>query len=438
MQTDYIARKELEKSIPFFDIFNEVSIELDTKIYFVGGLVRDFFLQKSSIDIDIVPIGKSYEEVAKALQRKIKCIGIPFKDNIRLVKGKVVIDVSAPRGETIEEDLLKRDFTINNLAIDNSGAIYGKADDIQNRLIRSVHSENIIDDPLRILRAFRFISQLGFDLERVTAEDIRAKKQLLMDVAVERIFDEIKKLMLGSFFSKSFNLLSSFEVLTEIIPELSGLKGIGFSKYHSKDAYDHTIDTVLKMHQIAKLLKLTDDKYLILVTAMLLHDIGKSDAEYVGKKNFIGHEAISMKMAEKILIKLNYPKKIMKEILLLIKDHTQLRIYASNGVKDKTLMKYIYKHKDLLDEHVYMFLADNCVKECDMSPLHQVILKMKEILKLMNFENIKLISGKDLIQLGIKPGPEMKDIINDIHFQLASNIITNKEDAQKYITNNYI
>lgn len=438
MQTDMLSKEKLQSAIPYLQHFITTALEMKCQIYFVGGLARDLILNKKPTDIDIVPIGSEYTKVAKLLQRKIKCAAIPFKDNVRLVKDNIIIDVSAPRGKTIEEDLLMRDFTINNLAIDIDGTILGNLTDIQHQTIRAVYSQTFEDDPLRIFRAFRFVSQLGFAIETETQTLIRQHKHLLKTVAIERIFDELKKLINGTSFNHCFKQLIQFEILTELIPELNGLKQLGFSKYHSKDAFDHTVETVITMNNFAQGLNLSADDQLVLISTMILHDLGKADCKYANTKDYKGHENESEPVAKKVLDRLNYPKKPAANILNLIRYHSILRTYATEVPDDRVLKRFIYNHHDQLEYHFYVSLADNRHKESVIPQLRSLILKMKQLKHSMHFENTKQINGKDLITAGIKPGKEMKTILDDAHFKLTIGELEDKEMTLDYIKNTYM
>ncbi|MDR2885086.1 MAG: hypothetical protein LBV09_08260 [Deferribacteraceae bacterium] len=164
------------------------------EVYLVGGAVRDIVRGEFSTDLDFVVINGSYEKFAQKLSKILKSHCVHFKDNIRIPFDSSYIDISAPRGETIEQDLLKRDFTINNLAMSVDGELIGDPADIIAKIITPVHDEIFDDDPLRILRGFRQAANLDYTLSDRFLELAKLKLPLLPTIADERINDELKKL----------------------------------------------------------------------------------------------------------------------------------------------------------------------------------------------------------------------------------------------------
>jgi putative nucleotidyltransferase with HDIG domain len=437
LKNNSLKKIELQNKIPFFDIFCQIEKEYNIQLFFVGGFIRDLLLKKDSVDLDIVPFKMDYDKVARIIKYRIKGTAVTFKDNVRLIKNDLIIDVSKPRGESIQQDTSKRDFTINNLALDTNGTIYGQFSDIENKLIRSVYPENFVDDPLRMLRAFRFVSQLGFAIEKDTEKEIILKKSLISEIAVERIFDEIKKLITGHYFHKSLDLMIETAFIFEIIPELLKLKKVAANKYHFQNAFEHTITATKNAYKFTKLLNLNPNKSLILITTLLFHDLGKASEKFLNKTQYINHEYYSAEIAEKVLERLNYPNKIKEEVLYLIRNHGKIRTYATNNTKDNVLKKFIYKNNKYFEEHILVALADALSKNNDMTNIYKTIKRIRNLKKQMNFENTKLITGNDILTLGIEPGPIIKEILEDIHFKLTTNEINNKEQARKYIKNNY-
>lgn len=183
--------------IPHFNMIKDAVIKNRCEAYFVGGCVRDILLGRDVHDVDLVCFSHSYHDFARLIKGAVPSVWVEFKDNIRLVRGRTEIDISKPRGETLAEDLTKRDFTINNLAMDISGEIFGDTSDLEKKRIRHVSSGVFEDDPLRILRTFRFQSQLGFEIVPETIQKARSERFLLELSASERIFAELDKLFKG-------------------------------------------------------------------------------------------------------------------------------------------------------------------------------------------------------------------------------------------------
>ncbi|KAA0258609.1 CCA tRNA nucleotidyltransferase [Deferribacter autotrophicus] len=415
------------------------SKKINIDIYFVGGCVRDTILGIKSHDIDIVPFGIDYREFSKILKKKLNASAVPFKDNVRLYVNNTVIDVSKPRGETISDDLQKRDFTINNLAMDKNGNIIGDTTDIDKRLIKHVYEEVFQDDPIRILRAFRFASQLGFQIDIETLNKIYHEKELLKNAPNERIYDEIIKLLKRNYNFNALKMMQQSEVLFILYPEFKKIEGLPQGKYHKDCALTHTFKVVELMQFMAEKLNLSDQTKNILLLTALFHDVGKGfTGEKNNYKNFIGHEIESVKIAKKYLTKYPINKNQINTILLLIENHTKIRIYSTETARDNTLKKFIYKHYPYLEELILFTLADNLTKGKSMEPIYQTIIRIREFAKLMHWERKNLITGHDLMQLPIEDKKMFSTILNDVHEKLVIGVLNSKDEAIKYIKSQYI
>ncbi len=206
------------EDMPFAVEIRETAADMGAEVYLVGGCVRDLIMGRPAGDVDAVPFGVDYEKFARALARRTGAFAVPFKDNVRLAKGQDVCDVSKPRGRGIEEDLMKRDFTINNLACGTDGKILGDPADIKDGVIRAVYPEAFDDDPLRILRGFRFAAGLGFSMEESTFRLAEAKSALLSSTASERITEELAKTLAGPYAPKALELLEKSRALKAVFP----------------------------------------------------------------------------------------------------------------------------------------------------------------------------------------------------------------------------
>ena len=245
----------MPKMTQYKEIFAAVGkamADLGGEIYLVGGAVRDMLTSVNSNDLDFVVIGKDYQEYAKLIAQNLKSHSIFFKDNVRIPYAGGYIDVSAPRGMSIEEDLKLRDFTINNLAMGMDGTIIGDNSDLTKRRIVPVHDKVFDDDPVRILRGFRQAAGLKFTLSDEFLTLAKAKVHLLPAVAGERIYEELKKLCQTKTVERLI-----YEQADEcgLWKELSG--------NHVK------IDRLLAVHSRTEL---TDEKRMALYMAVLFTD----------------------------------------------------------------------------------------------------------------------------------------------------------------------
>lgn len=412
----------------FFDFFHNHY----SKFYFVGGFVRDILLNKSINDIDIVAEDIDYRDFSKKLNKFLKGTAVDFKDNIRIVKNGITIDISKLRGETIREDLKKRDFTINNLAVHLQEGIIGDPSDIEKKFIRMGYEDSFIDDPLRILRGFRFMSELGFEIDNNTLEKIILEKKLLEGVPSERINKELNHLLLGNNCYKTLKLMKDLSVLYIIFPELKKLDQLSGGKNHVEDSIEHSLSVTRIAHKLSENYQ-TDQDRLSIVIASLLHDVGKGDEKYKETSGkFVGHEIISEQLTKTILKRLSYPNKMIKDISNIVRKHGIIRQYATNGVKDLTLYKFVYENYSILNKLIDISIADAKSKGRDNPKFYETIDKIIQYSKQLDFSKQDLLNGNDLISMGCKKDPKLGEILNEIHFKLASGVIKSRDEAIKY------
>lgn len=365
------------RKIPLTDKIIQTAEDEGAELYFVGGCVRDMLIGREVTDVDMVVFGADYEKTAFRVARKLKAAAVRFKDNVRIVKNKNEFDISAPRGADIYEDLAKRDFTINNLAVDTKGKLIGDETDLRGGVIRAVHDGTFDDDPLRVLRAYRFAAQLGFEIEAETAELIKEKAHRLGETAAERIFAEMKKLCGGAY----------------AVPALKRLIADGMLQYVAGGAAE--LPSVF--------LDNTDGAELFLKVSAFLYGFNND--------------------ALKIMDGRCYPAKTAKRIKELAAGYAMLE--ASDDYKC-----FLYSHRDDRLLIADMFSAVHGVKD-------KLTEDIEAAMKLMHFDKMKLIGGAELSALGIASGKLMGGIINDVSFKLVSGELKDKNDALLYIKETY-
>lgn len=417
---------------PFKDIFLKFYEEEGVDFYFVGGFVRDLLLNQKVKDIDIVAEGIDYIECAKMLNSYIKGAFVTFKDNVRITKGGSTIDVSKLRGNTLTDDLKKRDFTINNLAYHFKKGLIGDTSDLENKVIRAVSDETFVDDPLRVLRGYRFVSQFGFEIEQNTRRLMMEAKSLLNKVAYERVIKELDETFCGDYFLTAFDIMVEDGIFLDIFPIFNSIKELYGGVYHIEDVLSHTFSVVKVLYPMIKNFNNTDK--VVLILSALLHDIGKGDERFKSTPGkFVGHEEISAKLAEKELKRLTYPTKLIREVCSLVKKHGQIRKYSTNGAKEITLLRFIYENFDLLDKLMVLSIADAQSKNrCDIS-FNETIKSINLLREKIDLSKKSLIGGEDLMQMGVEKGPELGKLLTDIHFRLVSGIFNSKDDVEKYV-----
>ncbi len=422
--------------------------------FLVGGAVRDKILNKDPGDYDFAT-DIEYSELKRIFaDYNPKEMGAHFGILMIKVNGKSyeiakfrketgVYNSRYPKEikfvKTIEEDLARRDFTINSLAYNEETGIvdlYGGKQDIKRKVIRFVGKPKlrIEEDALRILRAFRFISKLGFNLDKKTAEAICKKRKFLTKISKERIFDELSKILMGNFAKKALIEMKKLRVLEMIIPEFRYAYNFDQNNpIHTDDLFNHII----------KVIHLCDYD-LITRFAALFHDLGKINAKIIDAKgifHFYGHEKESALIAEEELRMLKASNETINSVKKIIKNH--MLIYED--VSDKTLKKLIIEMEDKNLKRLFnLFYADLNSKGIKSKKENEQILKnfwdkienIKKQGKILQFNDLD-ITGIDLINLKFdnrKIG-EVKNRLYDL--VLGDELENEKEELLKYVVNYY-
>ena len=422
--------------------------------FLVGGAVRDKILNKDPGDYDFAT-DIEYSELKRIFaDYNPKEMGAHFGILMIKVNGKSyeiakfrketgVYNSRYPKEikfvKTIEEDLSRRDFTINSLAYNEETGIvdlYGGRQDIKRKVIRFVGKPKlrIEEDALRILRAFRFISKLGFNLDKKTAEAICKKRKFLTKISKERIFDELSKILMGNFAKKALIEMKKLRVLEMIIPEFRYAYNFDQNNpIHTDDLFNHII----------KVIHLCDYD-LITRFAALFHDLGKINAKIIDAKgifHFYGHEKESALIAEEELRMLKASNETINSVKKIIKNH--MLIYED--VSDKTLKKLIIEMEDKNLKRLFnLFYADLNSKGIKSKKENEQILKnfwdkienIKKQGKILQFSDLD-ITGIDLINLKFdnrKIG-EVKNRLYDL--VLGDELENEKEELLKYVVNYY-
>jgi len=397
------------------------------KVYIVGGVVRDMYLNKEPKDWDIIT--DSPAEFIEMLPYKVIKTGKDIFDTYKIVIGDTFCDISVLKGDNIEQDLLKRDFTINAIAYDIDEDKYidpaGGIEDIQyNKLIKAVNNpeKRFEEDPLRMLRAIRLSVELDFTIEENTYETICEMAYLLEKSSNERIRDEFSKIMVSQYVEKGVFLLKNTGLLNYIIPELLEGDGMPQRGDHLYDVLEHNIKTAAYIRN-----------NLNLRLAALLHDVGKPRTlvEVEGVRSFPAHDKKSAEMAEEILKRLRYPKETIIEVSALIGYH--LFIYKPWAPK-KQLIKLIAHLGDTgVMRLIELLYADRRAINPNMR-LDYVDMMKEKVEKLLHDKSVIGISdlkieGNDIKEyLNIKSGPKVGEILEDIWDEVLEDPTLNKRD----------
>ena len=442
------------------------------KVYLVGGTVRDYLLNRPTYDRDIIVLDENARHFSQKLAQTLDATFIPLdeENNIyRLVlKDKLnYLDITNPIENNFEKDLLRRDFTINALAMDiYTGEIIdscGGKSDLKTGVIRMISDKNFDDDPLRILRAYRFQANLGFNIEDETMKAILSRKCRILEPAIERINTEVLKLFEGKYTVKALIGLDNAGILESLFPPITDVKKVPPNSHHHLDLLHHSLEVVNQIQLlyensnniIKEELEKSDfggaSRLAHIKLVGLLHDIGKFSTwtiEENDRHRFIKHDDIGAKMAEKMLKEMHFSKKQIEYISKQIKLH----IYPSSVIQapnlsEKHYMRYIRKMEGAIIDNILLAKADRLaaqgkditpeILETNLSGLDKMLnyyLEIKDSLKPLP----KLIDGNEIIKiLDIKPSPILGQIIDALHEAQISGDIETREDAIVFIKNFY-
>jgi poly(A) polymerase len=467
-------------NIPAVTYFAQLIPLTSQKIYIVGGSVRDLLIGKQDIkDIDLVmPSGS--ENIARAFAAKINGSFFFLDEDrkiTRVVKrtdGEFIqFDFTNFEGPDLTADLKRRDFTINAMAFDlrefmRSDSLDGLIDlyngkqDVKNKLIRVVKAEVLDEDPLRLLRAVRFEATLGFTIESATAELIRDRSSLITKPSPERLRDELFLIFTERDAENHLHLMDSLGILSPLLPELEPLRGFAPGRYHIHDVLTHSIktagylDSVLddlpKMcpeHAVSVLAHLEKSlEHLVprkaaLRFACLLHDMAKPETftNADGHIRFHGHDNLGAEKAALVCRRFRLSRDTEKMVTTVIKQHMRLFNLSTPGGPGKNAMyRYCRDLGDALPESLILTQADARAtseimrkeKFTDTEKPMAVVLDYYYS-KFLKVEARPLVTGQDLIDRGLKPGPQFREILDEIKERQAEGALKDREEALAYL-----
>jgi poly(A) polymerase len=442
---------------PVFKVISAIAAERQVQAYAIGGFVRDIFLNRLSKDIDIVVVGNGIdfaEAVAKKLNVKLavfKSFGtamlkyqdveIEFvgarKESYRAQSRKPIVE-----NGTLEDDQQRRDFTINALAIalhaNNFGELidpFGGIADLEQKLIRTPLNpeETFSDDPLRMMRAIRFASQLNFTIDEAAVEAIKLNKERIHIVSQERITDELNKIILSPLPSIGFKYLMDTGLLKIIFPQMANLYGIEYVNGRGhKDNFYHTLQV------LDNIAATTNDIWLR--WSAILHDIAKPATKRFEPGHgwtFHGHEDRGARMVPKLFGQLKLPlNDRMKFVQKLVQLHMRPIVLTQDIVTDSAVRRLLFEAGNDIESLMLLCKADITTKnEYKVKKYRQnfelVQQKLKDVEERDQLRNWQPpITGNDIMQLfGLKEGREVGIIKNQIREAILEGEILNTYEA---------
>lgn len=420
--------------------------------FLVGGAVRDAFLARPTRDWDVV-VPENAFGLARTLSASLGKAPVVRLDDgvVRVITGQGWIDLAELQGNDITDDLSRRDFTINAMAVTPRGKLIDPAGglvDLEARLIRAISRKNLRADPLRCLRAFRFASELGFSVDPKTVSWIKREAHGLESVAPERVWFELKLLLLGQHMAGALRASWDAGVLKIILPELIEAD----RNWGGTNLLAHSIDTasvaggvlwntdITPFVHYRKRLAVLEDLSMraVFILAALLHDIGKPHTyqEEGDEVHFYGHDALGARMAKKIARRLRMSGEEADALALLVANHMHPHFLGQGeGPTRRAMNRFLRRAGGWAFPIVILAYADALSSKLAHRGVvsHLILAKsLHDFLEDVEREKKKqprLITGNDLIAMGLKPGPLFREILEEIDDLRAERRIRTKKAA---------
>lgn len=449
------------------NILSIIVENFDNEVYLVGGTVRDFCLGKESLDRDIIVINREAKDFALVLKKFFNATFVPL-DEVNKIYRLVLpdkinyIDITNPIGGKIETDLKRRDLTINAVAVNLKNCevvdLFDGLNDISNKILRHIDEKNFSDDPLRLLRVFRFQALLGFEISTETYNIMQNYVSLIRKPAIERINYEILKLFSGKYSDIALENMDKLKLLEEILPFVKELKQVPPNSHHHLDLFHHSVETVKQIQKLYDYASLEEKEHLDKVDfggmsrlahlklAGFMHDIGKFSTWTIeqDRHRFIKHDAVGATIAGKMLKEMHFSNKQINYLTKMIKYHIYpSQVMCAPEITDKILMRYIRKMEEDSIDGIFLAKADRLsargieitdkIVETNIKSLNYLLQFFHENKKILE-PLPKLLSGNEIMEiLQIKPSKRLGEIVKVLYEAQVLGEVVTKEDAVNFI-----
>ncbi len=458
----------------------------ECKAYLVGGFVRDWLVGRDTTDLDIAVSGDSLaiaQEAAELVDGTYVMLDEENKVGRIVVAGddqSWQIDITSFAGN-IDRDLLRRDFTVNAMALDLETFVSGDVrlldpaggeEDLKKGLLRQVSDMVFHRDPSRLMRAVRLARELNLEIEPITEDTIRRNCRLVRKVASEKIREELLKILSLPYAGNSLRYLDDFGLLGKIIPEMESLKGVGQPKEHYWDVFDHSIEAIAALEFILResdwvygsrelraLVPWSDEieehfneeiaggskRRTLIKLGLLLHDIAKPKTKTIedNRIRFLGHTKEGAAMAASILERLRFSNREIRYIEKLVYHHLHPAQMSNEGLPShKAIYRYFRDTEGAGIDVIFLALADYLAvagPRVNVDEWHMHIEQVKYIIDVHNQQEsemmpVRLISGTDLMQeFKLSPGKTIGRLLIMVREAQSAGEIRTKEEALKYV-----
>lgn len=444
--------QQLEKIFPAWKELTAYAQSSNKPLYLVGGALRDLLQGEVITDLDFACRAEDMtyweEHMLKEVQGRFITMGAEKFLTRRLVGPKLTLDLAALADSNLERDLQRRDFTINAMAWGLHEQVFHDPHagwkDLQSGNILCVAPENLTADPLRIVRAVRFMLKINGQLAPATKEAMIAAGSQLNRVAHERFAVELNHILATHQAAHGLKELLAIGALQKILPPLTPLEGLEQNNFHHLDALEHTLAVVEALDQLCQNNPLTitpssTADRILLKWAALLHDTGKALTKTIdpdtGTIHFYGHERFSAHLAGETLAGFALGNDFLKRLKRLIENHLRPLLLILSNAREKSLRRLVFDLEGDLDLLLLHALADlEATRGRAPGPRIEALCnlshRLREIYHLERANFTKpMLSGKDLIALGLEPGPTIGIIIKLIHQKQLNGTIKSPEEA---------
>ena len=441
----------------------------NTRVLLVGGVIRDFCLGKNNFDKDIIVVDEDAKVFSKKLAEYLDATYVPLDEENKIyrlvLKDKInFVDVTNPIENSVEKDLGRRDLRMNAIAFDLSDKkfidLFDGFKDLENSKINIISEENLVDDPLRLLRIFRFQASTGFEIDENLKQIVKKHYKLINNPAKERVNYELMKLFDGNYTVKALKNMDECGLLCEIMPIYNDVKKVPPNTHHHLPLIGHSMETVRQIENFYKIANKEVKNHLDnvdfggyrrlahLKLAGFMHDIGKFSCwtieENTGRHRFIKHEFIGSEMCPKILRELKFSKKQIEYISDMIKYHIYpSHVISTEGLSEKVKLRYIRKMGSNVIDNIILAMSDRLsargeavtdeMVKNNISGLQELLryyLDVRESLKPLP----KLLSGEEIMNLtGLKPSKELGDMVEKLKEAQFDGIVNTKEEAINFV-----